>query len=149
MVSTNLLVIAAVLVPATFARTCKYDGQFFGYLKNHTCTWYGSAPACGGTTKTYGQEDEKGATYVASTELADKVQLCHAFGGKHQDIWPGDDCCGAYGYGCLSGYKRLWCDKNFYDKPYSYVFSSRSGYLGTTGFVAGDLVSGFAWKDPT
>ncbi|KAE8154879.1 hypothetical protein BDV25DRAFT_135521 [Aspergillus avenaceus] len=72
-----------------------------GTKKN--CEWFGTAPACGYTNNEIGDKVD-GWTLVDWTK--DKTSNAYCYNEKH--VLYGT-CCGEYGSGCLSGYKRLWC----------------------------------------
>ncbi|RAH49323.1 uncharacterized protein BO95DRAFT_479560 [Aspergillus brunneoviolaceus CBS 621.78] len=76
------------------------------YTGDHNnCNWEGSAPACGTSPDHVGTEDAQGRTFVATTEFGTARYFCDWERGQPR----GGDCCQAYGNGCWSGYKRLWC----------------------------------------
>ncbi|PFH63159.1 hypothetical protein XA68_17268 [Ophiocordyceps unilateralis] len=86
------------------AETCTYKGR--------TCQWYGTSPSCGGNEFYEGMWNSyngRRRQLIVTTREDSKWQICN-----RRDTWltpnPGE-CCQKYGYGCLSGYKRLWCDE--------------------------------------
>ncbi|KAI9155700.1 hypothetical protein HJFPF1_08289 [Paramyrothecium foliicola] len=91
-----VVAVAASLVPEAIAY-CVRDGR--------NCEWFGSSPFCGSTSSPIGGTDSDGRTLVTWTKEKDIGSLC----GSGPSENPGPDCCGDYGKGCLSGYKRLWC----------------------------------------
>ncbi|RDA96161.1 hypothetical protein CP533_1671 [Ophiocordyceps camponoti-saundersi (nom. inval.)] len=88
--------------PEQTSDTCTHGGR--------TCQWYGSWPSCGGNEYQEGMwntYNDKRRQLVITTELATKEEVC-SYNSSWFDPNSGD-CCDRYGWGCLSGYKRLWC----------------------------------------
>ncbi|RDA87010.1 hypothetical protein CP532_6713 [Ophiocordyceps camponoti-leonardi (nom. inval.)] len=78
--------------------------------KGKTCRWYGSSPSCGGNEKAVGawiNFNDRKRQLVITTELGSRKHVC-AFNSSWFDPKSGD-CCDKYGWGCVTGYKRLWC----------------------------------------
>jgi hypothetical protein len=77
------------------------------------CTWYGDGPICGSSV-----DDSHNSTeydrfdynpvlgYMMAKSKGDNAgaQFC----AQERTSWTGT-CCGCFGTGCVTGYKRLWC----------------------------------------
>ncbi|KAJ5089725.1 hypothetical protein N7532_008409 [Penicillium argentinense] len=70
------------------------------------CHWEGTAPDCGTINHDIGYVDPAGRTLVGWTRGIALESFCD------REKAGGGNCCGDYGHGCQSGYKRLWC-KNY------------------------------------
>ncbi|KAE8154877.1 hypothetical protein BDV25DRAFT_135519 [Aspergillus avenaceus] len=68
------------------------------------CEWFGTAPSCGWTNNEIGDTVD-GWTLADWTKDKSSTAFCY----KEQNQGSYGNCCGEYGSGCLSGYKRLWC----------------------------------------
>ncbi|KAH7111918.1 hypothetical protein B0J13DRAFT_569807 [Dactylonectria estremocensis] len=88
----NIVAFAVAFSPGALAKCKGPWGQ--------VCEWHGSAPFCGSSSASFGDVDSDGLTLVASSE---KDDLLNDLGGY--------DCTRDYGYGCWTGYKRLWCEE--------------------------------------
>lgn len=80
---------------------CIYEGR--------KCVWTTNSPImCGNTAFDIGDLDEKMLQLVTWTNGVSIGKLCAGLSSYNN---PGRDCCRKYGGVCLSGYKRLWCDR--------------------------------------
>jgi len=80
---------------------CIYEGR--------KCVWTTSSPImCGNTAFDIGDLDEKMLQLVTWTNGVSIGKLCAGLSSYNN---PGRECCTKYGSVCLSGYKRLWCDR--------------------------------------
>ncbi|CAO3635329.1 unnamed protein product [Cunninghamella echinulata] len=88
---------------------------------NSDCEWFGTSPSCGSSGSSLGDIDSEDRKYVASTRCQTRLAACYAAAG-HSSGRSYDDCVNAYGSGCWSGYKRLWCKcdnrNSCYNVPY-------------------------------
>lgn len=69
-------------------------------FEGYECEWFEESPFCGISSANIGNIDNKGRTYVSSTEVFTISNLCEQF-----NSYLYGECCDTYGEPCWSGYK--------------------------------------------
>ncbi|KAJ5984251.1 hypothetical protein N7481_006350 [Penicillium waksmanii] len=98
------------------------------------CKWEGSAPSCGSVDHDIGYLDPAGRTLVDWTHESSLEAFCAA------EKRNGGNCCAAYGKGCVSGYKRLWCKSYREDNIGHHVGAVVDDALHTVDDVLNDVL---------
>lgn len=98
------------------------------------CTWEGTAPNCGTIDHDIGYLDPSGRTLVDWTRGSSLEAFCAA------EKRNGGNCCGDYGHGCVSGYKRLWCKKYRSDNLAHHVGGIVDDAMHTVDHVLDDVL---------
>ena len=98
------------------------------------CQWEGTAPACGTVNHAIGYLDPAGRTLVDWTRESSLEAFCA------QEKRDGGNCCAAYGHGCQSGYKRLWCKKYNVDKIEHHIGATVDNALHTVDHIVYDIL---------
>lgn len=103
----HLVTITGVLLGSTWG--C----SFFNVAGN--CVWLGESPSCGrieddirNITAFNLHDQDPTLGYLMSWSVGDNLgqQICQLERAVYPYI---GNCCGDFGKGCVTGYKRLWC----------------------------------------
>lgn len=73
---------------------------------NMDCDWWGTAPFCSSSGSSVGDKDDDNRELVITTEDLTRAAACYQIGFQSNF---NNACLDAYGQGCITGYKRLWC----------------------------------------
>ena len=106
-VNTNGIMLLLETLVAASALPLMAAGETGCWRNGRECYWWGAATECGDTAFFLGDLDKGLYRLVTWTRDATIDELCANQGSS---LNPGPNCCDAYGHGCWSGYKRLWCN---------------------------------------
>lgn len=93
-----LLPLALCAIPGALAEFESKSGR--------SCTWFGTSPLCGETEHAI-DDVVDGWLLLDTTENYSRAAACYSQGYPSER--EPNPCLDDYGEGCVTGYKRLWC----------------------------------------